>query len=285
MFENYRTERKLMKNTKFAAPLYIFRKECEKDLYDVLKKLKEIGFEGIEFLGFFGKEPEELRNKLEELHLKAIGNHVDYHEFIKDIKGTIQLHKVIGCSFITVTGLNKEEFTQADKADEYLTNVENIGKACREEGLTLLYHNHDKELQVKIKDKFYLEEVLDNISEEYLSFEPDLGWMAIGGGAPDYFLEKYKERCKVIHLKDYYALNTEDIGDVSTLGENKGGLEHSYFEFRPVGYGILNFPLLLDKIKDCKPEWLLADHDLAYERDSYLDLKISLEYMKNLVLM
>lgn len=274
-----------MKNTKFAAPLYILRKECEKDLYDVLKKLKEIGFEGIEFLGFFGKEPKELRNKLEELQLKAIGNHVDYYEFINNINGTIQLHKDIGCSFLTVTGLSKDDFTQEDKVEGYLKNVENIGKACREEGLNLLYHNHDKELQVKIKDKYFLEEILDNISGEYLSFEPDLGWMAIGGGAPEYFLEKYKERCKVIHLKDYYALNTREIGDLSTLGESKGGLEHSYFEFRPVGYGILNFPSLFNKIKDCKPEWLLADHDLAYERDSYLDLKISLEYMKNLVLM
>jgi len=52
-----------------------------------------------------------------------------------------------------------------------------------------------------------------------------------------------------------------------------------------VGYGILNFPGLLNKIKACEPKWLLADHDLAYERDSYFDLKISLEYMKNLILM
>lgn len=270
---------------KFAAPLYILRKECETDLYGVLKRLKNIGFDGIEFLGFFGKDTEELHDTLEELDLKAVGNHVDYYEFLKDTKGVIQTHKEVGCSYITVTGLKKEDFTNKELAREYLKNVENIGRQCKAEGLTLLYHNHDKELQVKLKEKFYLEEVLDNVSKEYLSFEPDLGWIAIGGGKPEYFLEKYKERCPIVHLKDYYALDTERIGDISALGEKKGGAKNSYFEFRPVGYGILNFPSLLDKIKACKPEWLLADHDLAYERDSYFDLKISLEYMKNLMTM
>lgn len=274
-----------MENIKFAAPLYILRKECEKDLYSVLKNLKNIGFEGIEFLGFFGKEPEELRGKLEELNLKAIGNHVDYYEFIKDIDGTIHLHKEVGCSFITVTGLAKEDFTDKNKVNEYLLNVEVLGRRCKEEGITLLYHNHDKELQVKVEDKFFLEEILDNIADEYLAFEPDLGWMAIGGGEPEYFLNKYKSRCPIIHLKDYYALETSKIGELSQLGEKKGDFAHSFFEFRPVGYGILNFPGLLNKIKACEPKWLLADHDLAYERDSYFDLKISLEYMKNLILM
>ncbi|MDF2800957.1 MAG: sugar phosphate isomerase [Anaerocolumna sp.] len=274
-----------MKKIKLAAPLYILRKECEIDLYGVLKRLKEMGFDGVEFLGFFGKDPIELHNILEELELEAIGNHVDYNDFLKNPEVIIKIHKEVGCSFITVTGLNKEDFTVEDKVKEYLKNVESLGKQCKSEGLTLLYHNHDKELQVKKNNSFYLEEVLDKVSKEFLSFEPDLGWIAIGGGDPGYFLDKYLDRCPIIHLKDYYALDTGKIGDLSTLGENKGDANHSYFEFRPVGYGILNFPLLLNKIKACKPIWLLADHDLSYERDSYSDLKISLEYMKNLVIM
>ena len=32
-----------------------------------------------------------------------------------------------------------------------------------------------------------------------------------------------------------------------------------------------------------QPEWYVMDHDCAYERDSYFDLKISLEYFKNLI--
>jgi len=35
---------------------------------------------------------------------------------------------------------------------------------------------------------------------------------------------------------------------------------------------------------DPLPEWVVMDHDCAYERDSYFDLKISLEYFKNLMM-
>ncbi|WMJ88956.1 sugar phosphate isomerase/epimerase family protein [Anaerocolumna sp. MB42-C2] len=274
-----------MKNVKIAAPLYILREECEKDLFSVLEKLKTIGFDGIEFLGFFKKTPEEIRDKLEQLNLKAVGNHVDYSEFVKDVNTTIKIHKEIGCQFITITGLSKEQFTDNALVSKYISDVKEIGKLCRENGITLLFHNHDRELAYKMKDKYYLEEILDSIPKELLSFEPDLGWIAIGGGKPEYFLAKYKSRCPIIHLKDFYAMDLSSIGDVFDLNNQKGDAGHSHFEFRPVGYGILNIPALMELIKDCNPSWLLADHDLAYERDSYFDLKISLDYIKNLLLL
>ena len=37
---------------RMASPLYIVRQDCEKDLFAVLRRLAEAGFDGIEFLGF-----------------------------------------------------------------------------------------------------------------------------------------------------------------------------------------------------------------------------------------
>ncbi|MGB8450732.1 MAG: sugar phosphate isomerase/epimerase [Anaerocolumna sp.] len=271
-----------MKNIKIAAPLYILREECEENLFSVLEKLKDLGFEGIEFLGFFGKAPKDIYEKLKQLKLEAVGNHVDYYEFMKDIDVTIAMHKEIGCSFITINGLPKEKFTDNNLVTQYLEDVNQIGKRCRENGITLLYHNHDRELTFKTEDKYFLEIILDHIPAENLSFEPDLGWMAIGGAKPEYFLDKYKERCPIIHLKDFYAVDIAKIGNVFELNSLKGDKEHSFFEFRPVGYGVANIPALMKRIRACSPKWVLADHDLAYGRDNYYDLKISLDYIKNL---
>lgn len=274
-----------MHNVKIGAPLYILRDECEKDLFSVLEKLKALGFEGIEFLGFFGKTPGDIRKKLKELDLAAVGNHVDYYEFVKDPDKTIAIHKEIGCRFITVNGLPKEKFSDEAALSRYYEDVSMIGKRCKEQEIILLYHNHDRELTYKTGDKYFLEEILDHVPAENLSFEPDLGWMAVGGAKPEYFLEKYRERCPIIHLKDYYAEDTAKIGNVSELNGRKGDKEHSFFEFRPTGYGILNIPALMNKVMACGPGWILADHDLAYERDSYFDLKISLDYIRNLLAM
>jgi sugar phosphate isomerase/epimerase len=274
-----------MNQVKYASPLYIVREECEKDLFAVLEKLKDMGFDGIEFLGFFGKTPAELKQKLDELNLIALGNHVDYYEFLKDVNGTIKTHKEIGCKYITITGLPKTMEIDEAILSDYIKNVTEIGTACKNHGITLLYHNHDHEFGILVNGKNLLENILDKIPMENLSFEPDLGWIAIGGGEVTYYLDKYKDRCPVIHLKDYYALDTKEVGNVHELGANKGDDRHSYFEFRPVGYGIVNFPSLKSELIACNPEWMVADHDLAYSRDSYFDLKISLEYMKNLNLM
>ena len=269
-------------NIKIAAPLYILRNECRQDLFAVLEQLRKLGYEGVEFLGFFGRDPKEIRKKLDQIGLTAIGNHVDYDEFQKDVQGTIEAHKTVGCKYITISGPAKEQLSDEAALAAYIRLVTEIGKQCREQGVTLLYHNHDRELLVK-KEKYVLEEILDQSPAQSLAFEPDLGWMAIGGAQPEYFLEKYLGRCPIIHLKDFYAEDVSKIGNVHELGSNPGDAAHSFFEFRPTGYGIANIPALMNKIAANKPEWLLADHDLAYDRDSYFDLQISLDYIRNIL--
>lgn len=276
------TSQKFM--TKIASPLYIVREECEKDLFSVLKKISEMGYDGVEFLGFFGKKPDEIRKKLDELHLIALGNHVDYNEFLKNIDVTIKIHKEIGCKYITISGISKDKIDDEISLTDYISNVIAIGAACQKQGITLLYHNHDHEFLNGMKGNNLLEKILDQTTVDSLSLEPDLGWMAIGGTEPEYFLDKYKERCPVVHLKDFYAEDITRIGNVHELDSKKGDVNHSFFEFRPIGYGIMNTPALIKKVMMCDPEWVVADHDLAYDRDSYVDLKISLDYIKNLLL-
>jgi hypothetical protein len=39
----------------------------------------------------------------------------------------------------------------------------------------------------------------------------------------------------------------------------------------------------MPKILECNPLWITTDHDLSYERDTYEDMKIGLDYTKYLV--
>jgi sugar phosphate isomerase/epimerase len=268
---------------KIAAPLYIVRKECETDLFAVLERISQLGFEGVEFLGFFGKAPAEIKDKMKELNLVPVGNHVDYYEFLQDSASVIKLHKEIGCKYITIGGLPEDMIKDREELSVYLDNVIRIGRECREQGITLLYHNHDKELKYNLDGISLLQYMMDRLPMESISLEPDLGWIMIGGGEPKLFLERYMNRCPIVHLKDFYAEDITKIGNVSELNSQKGDEAHSYFEFRPVGYGIGNLPALMKRILNCNPEWIVADHDLAYERDSFFDLKVSFDYIKNML--
>ena len=130
-----------------------------------------------------------------------------------------------------------------------------------------------------------LDIILDSCEKDGLCLEPDLGWMITAKADPSAYLHKYINRCPVIHLKDVYAEDFSKTGDGGGLTEQKALPEKGYFEFRPTGYGLLNLPKLMPLCLKCNPEWFVVDHDAAYNRDIYADLKLSLDYTRNLLMM
>ncbi len=272
-----------MNRVKLASPLYILREECARDLHSVLRKLKGAGFEGVEFLGFFGHGAHEVRGWLDELGLQALGNHVEYQSFLADIRGTLDFHAAVGCGYITVSDWGASGFPGSPGWEQTLTGLVQMGEQARSYGITLLYHNHDDELRERVEGRELLDAILSSTPEELLSFEPDLGWIEIGGGDCAEYLTRYGRRCRVIHLKDYYSADRSKHGAVRDFLPQRGGAERGFFEFRPAGYGILNLPRLMPLCLRCAPEWFVLDHDLAYERDSIADLKLSLDYVRTLL--
>lgn len=270
---------------KFAAPLFILRNQCEAGLFPVLEQLKAIGFDGVEFLGFFGQDPQAVGYKLKELQLEPVGNHVDYATFAADPLGVILTHITVGCKYVTIGGRFNTVVDAAQLA-EWVETVTIIGKMCRNEGITLLFHNHQNELKQIQDGKHLLTRLMDAVPADALSLEPDLGWMGIAGASSLEYLTRYKDRSPVLHLKDYYASLPADTaipGDATLLGQKRGALEQGNFEFRPTGYGIMNYPALMEPMLACHPEWMVLDHDLAYNRDPFHDLQLSLDYMKALM--
>ncbi len=266
-----------MKKIKMASPLYILREECAKDLAGVLKKLAEIGYDGIEFLGFFGHSATEVKAMLDENGLEALGNHVPYAELVEKPDEILDFHQVVGCHYLTVADLPLHGF------DDVAANLKVLAEKATLRGIRLLYHNHDQELIEKTDGMENLAWIMEHTDPVDLALEPDLGWIEIGGGDPAWYLEKYVDRCPVIHLKDYFTTDHKKLGRVREFVPARGGEERGHFEFRPTGYGVLNLPKLMPLCLACDPEWFVMDHDLAYERDSIFDLKLSLDYVRNLL--
>ncbi|MDD4796389.1 MAG: sugar phosphate isomerase/epimerase [Eubacteriales bacterium] len=267
----------------FASPLFILRDECQRDLFAVLRRLKEIGFDGVEFLGLFGRDPHEIRRVLDELGLMALGDHVSLGECYADIDGTLEPRRMLGCRYLSVAGIPDDALPGTAGWDETRRRYAVVSKAAARAGMTLLYHNHDNELLSRVGDVHQLDAILDGIPADVLKFEPDLGWISIGGGDARHYLRKYRHRCPVLHLKDYYATDPALLGNVHDYLPQVGSAERGSFAFRPTGYGVMNYPALLDDCLACNPGWMVLDHDLAYHRDSYADLKLSLDFARALL--
>ena len=246
---------------KIASPLFILREHCAKDLYGVLERIALLGFDGVEFLSTFGRDAREVRVRLDALGLTAVGNHVGFNELADETERVLDENSALGCGFITAGGAGADAMPGGKNYRGAIETWQSLCEKTKARGMTLLYHNHAQELKNKINGKTELECLMDDAPS--LSLEPDLGWMKIGGADPFYFLEKYAGRCPVIHFKDY--MFTEDG-----------------FVFRPTGYGSLDCAGLGRAANKCSPVWYVLDHDHAYERDIYGDLKLSLDYFKNL---
>jgi sugar phosphate isomerase/epimerase len=269
-----------MKPIRLAAPLFILREEAQKDLFSVLEKLQKIGYDGIEFLGLFGHSASQVRQKLDELSLKALGDHVNVDEFIKEPERVIEEHLEIGCEYLTLAW-NDRSLKPGDPAfQEMLDYYRVLSQKCLDAGLIPQFHNHDFEFRT---DPPIVDQVLDYCEKDGLCFEPDLGWMVYMQQSPEHYLTKYASRCRVLHFKDVYAEDFSLVGDGQQVGTQTANPDNGYFEFRPTGYGLVNFPKLMPLCLACNPDWIVMDHDLAYDRDPFEDLKLSLDYTKNLL--
>ena len=269
-----------MEKIKLGSPLFIVREEAKEDLFGVLEKIAEIGYEGVEFVSLFDRKPEDIRKKLDSLGMVTISNHVNVNDFYADPERVIADHKTLDCKYITLALSNTGMKYGSPEFAEVVAKMKKVCGICYENGFTPIYHNHNYEF---VSSPSLLEGFMDHCKDEKLCMEPDLGWMMYAGVKPVDFLKKYSNRTPVIHLKDIYARDFSKIGPGVQHGGVKNNPDTGYFEFRPTGYGIVNFAELMPYCLDCKPEWFIADHDLAYERDSYADLKLSYDYLKNLM--
>jgi sugar phosphate isomerase/epimerase len=248
-----------------GSPLFILREDCKRDLMQVLERLAGIGFDGVEFLGLFGHSAGKIRSKLDSCGLRAVGDHVPYGEFSAETERVINDRLEMGCGYVTIAPPDGSGLPGGADYPRTVETLNRIGEAVSKAGMTLLFHNHAEELRQKVDGKTVLEHLLDDVPKN-LALEADLGWMHIGGADPFYYLRKYGGRCPVVHFKDYMP-------------------DGEKFVFRPTGYGVMdNAGLYYETLRlNPRPKWYIMDHDDAYQRDSFEDLRLSLEYFRNLM--
>ena len=97
-----------MKKTMIGYQVYSAREDAAKDLLGTLKALKAMGYDGVEFAGFYGHTAEEVKAMLDEVVLVAISHHVPFAAMREDIDKVIRDNKTIGCKYIAIPFLDEE---------------------------------------------------------------------------------------------------------------------------------------------------------------------------------
>lgn len=267
---------------KIALQLYSVRENTEKDFLGTLKKVKEMGYDGGELAGTFGYSGKEIKDMFANVGLIPISAHVPYQVWTADMNGTLKLYKEIGCKYIAIPYLTEEYRYGGEKYAQVVEDIKKIGKLCADNGITLMYHNHDFEFEKAENGKYALDLIYEAISPELLKTELDTCWVNVGGEDPANFILKYAGRAPVVHLKDFDGEKSDNMYELIGIDGEKREPKNT-FEFRPLGLGKQDFTSIIKASKDAGAEWVIVEQDEPSMGKSPLECaKISIDYMKKI---
>lgn len=243
-----------------AIQLYSIRDDMAQSVENTLKAVKEMGYDGVEFAGLFGKSAAEMKALCEEIGLVPISAHVPYVDLINDLS-LLETYAEIGCRFVVVPYLVEEYRPGNPRFAEIPEGLKIIGAKAKELGLTLGYHNHDFEF-VKLGDKWGLDVIFEEVPADLLETELDTCWVRVGGEDPAAYVTKYAGRCTLLHLKDYVGQKARNMYNLIGLDEHEEKkADAQEFEFRPVGMGVQDFPAILAAAEQAGTEWIIVEQD------------------------
>lgn len=253
----------MSKTLPIAVQVYSVREEAERDFAGTMKKLGEMGYDGVELAGLYGKSAEEIRDSIKAAGLTAISAHVSYDELAGNLEKTLQDYETIGCRYIVIPWLGEDRRFGTALYEETIKEIPVISEGCKKHGMTLLYHNHDFEFAKTLDGTYALDQLYAEVPADVLGAEPDTCWIKVGGPDPSEWLKKYSGRCPLVHVKDFRR--KADGVDLLALGE-----------------GEQDFPTLVKTAKECGAQWLVIEQDDHPYGTPMGDMKKSLNYLKEL---
>ena len=245
--------------------MYSVRDYASKDLEGTLKAVKEMGYDYVEPEWLYGKTAEEYKAILDRCGLRAACMHATYADIVADTEKVIADCKTLGIRYAAIPYLMDDDRPLGKNYEDVLANIARCGRIFAENGIKLLYHNHDFEFVRMPDGRYGFDHMYDTVSADHLASEMDTCWVNVGGVDPVAYLKKYAGRCPVVHLKDFSG--SKPAGD---------------FEFRPVGYGKQDIPSIITAAIESGAEYLVVEQDAWGEQTSLEAVKMSRAYLKTL---
>jgi len=192
---------------KVGLILYSVRDEMARDPLQTVETVGKLGYRYLEACNHnaikdngigFGVSAEEVKARLDQYGSRVISAHIFPFE-MADLPKVIEYQKVLGNDNLVVP---MGRFTTYDELMRLIEDFNRWGKTCRDEGITLLYHNHEQEYR-NFDGKNILDYIVENTDPNYLSLELDTFWTMRAGCDPVEKLKHFGKRVKLVHQKDF----------------------------------------------------------------------------------
>lgn len=249
---------------------------------EVMTKIKEMGYDGVELAGLYGLTPEYVRETLKEIGLVPLSAHVPFVDMMEDLDKVIKDYSTIGVQYLVMPYMAEEyRPVNPEGFKGFLPLLNQVGEKIHQAGMTFLYHNHDFEF-VKLEDGTWgYDAMFDAIPHDNLMSELDTCWCDVATGEPVEFIKKYAGRLPVLHLKDYIKKGqVKSMYKLIGIEQEETEEETGYFGFRPVGFGQMIWEPILEETVKAGTKWVVVEQDEHYELDPLEAARRSRDYLK-----
>ncbi len=237
---------------KYAVQLYTLRNDCANgaEFLQQFKKIKALGFDGVEFAGFHDLPLEEIRTALDAAGLVAVGCHcaVDNFDTPEKVRKCIADAKTLGMDCYGTGGAPHDTPEEVAHLCDVYRMANEIGE---KEGVKFYYHNHSGEFKIMIDG----ESAEDRIAKDaYL--EIDTYWSHYAGEDNASLIRRLSDRIVHLHVKD--GLD----GHPLALGE-----------------GDCDVKAVLDAAQTIGLEWVILENDDP-KPDGFADITRSMAFFR-----
>lgn len=89
--------------------LYSVREELGRDFAGTMRLVARMGYETVEFAGYYDIPALQMKTILIETGLKGVSSHISLDELMNDLYGQTEYSLIIGASFIVIPFMPKEQ--------------------------------------------------------------------------------------------------------------------------------------------------------------------------------
>jgi len=181
--------------------LYTIRSLMESDFRGAMEEVATIGYDEVEFAGYYNRTPDEILALLNDLDLASPAAHIPLQRIREAPDEVIQMAKTIGHQYLVCPYLAESERTSLDDYRRLAEDFSTFGKRCTEVGLQFAYHNHDFEF-VAMKGTRPYDVLLSETDPQHVKMELDLYWVIEADQDPLDYIGQNPERYPLCHVKD-----------------------------------------------------------------------------------
>ncbi len=219
--------------------LYTVRSLAAEDMAATLDAVAAVGYDEVEFAGYFDHAPAVLRQWLDDAGLAAPAAHVSAEDLSGEgLERALEAAAVLGHRWLALPWIPAEQRTP----DGYRLAADHLnaaGAAAQAAGVRVAYHNHAFEFETLEAPggATGYDILLDRLDPAVADMEIDFHWSAAGGADPAALFAAHPGRFVLCHLKDRDAQGRmTDVGagdidwDAIFALSAQAGLAHYFVE-------------------------------------------------------